>query len=95
MNNTIVLTTYAVTLVVAAYLAWHFRAVSWYWHVASIIIAVAIALMPPLPAWRGPGYDLLTGAAIVFFFVWGAGFFVERLAHHAWSRATSHRGHHA
>lgn len=95
MNNWLVFITYFAAASLAMYLVWHFRRIAWYWHVAAIVVAVAIGVMPPLANWQGQGYDLTVGASFVFLFVWGAGFVIERLAHHAWSRASGKREKHA
>lgn len=84
MTNSVVTLTYSAVFILAVYLLWHFRGVAWYWHAASVVIALGIGLMPPQPGWQGPGFDLAVGAGFLFFFVWGAGFVVERLAHHTW-----------
>lgn len=49
----------------------YFFPVKWYWHVLSVIGALAIGLMPPIEAWRPP--DLLVGFVFVLLFVWGIG----------------------
>ena len=45
----------------------------WYWHAASLVLAVTIGLTPFPPAWQSPAFDLLVGCVFVFLFFWGIG----------------------
>jgi hypothetical protein len=49
-----------------------FRAQAWYWHVISILAALAVGLMPPPAGWSGSWFDLLTGFVFTALFLWGA-----------------------
>jgi hypothetical protein len=66
----------AILLALALLYAFHAR---WYWHVLSILAALAIGLTPPPERWRPP--DLLVGSVFLFLFVWGLGAPLFR-AHH-------------
>jgi hypothetical protein len=66
----------AILLALALLYAFHAR---WYWHVLSILAALAIGLTPPPERWRPP--DLLVGSVFLFLFVWGLGAALFR-AHH-------------
>jgi hypothetical protein len=87
MQPLLVVVVYSAALLLALALLYFFRA-KWYWHVLSVIAAVAVGLAPPHEAWQPP--DLLVGFVFVFLFVWGIGApFTKtfhrrsRVAHHA------------
>lgn len=44
----------------------------WYWHVLAIALALGIGLMPPLPGWQGPTFDMIIGSLFIVLFTWGA-----------------------
>ena len=58
---------------------------NWYWHVLSLVLALAIGLMPPdmipVPAAWGTTRDIATGSIFTFLVVWGIGAPLFR-AHH-------------
>ena len=55
----------------------------WYWHVLSVLLALAIGFSPPLPGWDGPSRDLVYGFVVLFLLVWGlAEPFVHRFHRH-------------
>ncbi len=43
----------------------------WYWHVLSVLTALAVGFSPPLPGWEGPSRDLVYGFVVLFLLVWG------------------------
>jgi len=62
----------------------------WYWHVLSVLAALAIGFSPPIPGWDGSSRDLIYGFVVLFLLVWGlAGPFLHHhhrdhgLPHHA------------
>lgn len=56
----------------------------WYWHVLSVLAALAVGFSPPLPGWEGPSHDLAYGFVVLFLLVWGgAEPFVHRHHRHA------------
>jgi hypothetical protein len=57
---------FAVLLALALLYTFHAR---WYWHVLSVLAALAIGLAPPPEGWHPP--DLLVGSVFLFLFVWG------------------------
>jgi hypothetical protein len=62
----------------------------WYWHVLSVLAALAVGFSPPLPGWEGPSRDLVYGFVVLFLLVWGlAEPFVHRFHRHEFS---SHPG---
>lgn len=95
MDSRIVFLVYTASFLLAVFLLWRYTAPRWYWHVASVIIALGIGLMPPRGDFSGPIYDMTVGALFIFFFVWGAGIVVERIAHHTWFHFRHGSGHHA
>jgi len=50
----------------------------WYWHVLSVLTALAVGFSPPISGWEGPSRDLIYGFVVFFLLVWG---FVEPLFH--------------
>jgi hypothetical protein len=62
--------------VLALALLYFFHA-NWYWHVASVSLALVIGLMPPdripVPAAWGTTRDLVVGAIFAFLAIWGLG----------------------
>lgn len=71
MSSTVVSLAYGLAAMLALAALYFFHARAWYWHVASIVAALAIGLMPPPPNWSGPGLDLVTGMVLVFLLSWG------------------------
>lgn len=65
--------TYGLALLLALAALYKLRTLHWYWHAASILVALAIGLMPPPEGWAGPRYDLAVGFLFVVFLIWGAG----------------------
>lgn len=57
-------------ILLALILLYCFRA-RWYWHVLSVLAALAIGLTRPPEGWHPP--DLLVGSVFLFLFVWGIG----------------------
>jgi hypothetical protein len=58
----------------------------WYWHVLSVLAALAAGFSPPISGWGGPSRDLVYGFVILFLLVWGlAEPFVHRFFHHSYS----------
>jgi hypothetical protein len=78
---------YGLSVLLALVLLYWFHA-RWYWHVLSVLAALAIGFSPPLPGWAGPSRDVAYGIVIMFLLVWGIG---EPFLH----RFHSHSVHHA
>jgi len=55
----------------------------WYWHVLSVVAALAVGFSPPVAGWEGPSRDLVYGFVVLFLLVWGlAEPFVHRFHRH-------------
>ena len=65
-----VLVAYGASVALALLLVYLFHS-RWYWHVLSILAALAVGLTPPLPGLNGPNRDLFYGSVFVFLMVWG------------------------
>jgi uncharacterized membrane protein YphA (DoxX/SURF4 family) len=65
-----VLLVFAAAVLSALTLLYFFHA-RWYWHVLSLVAAMAAGLTPPPENWRPP--DLLVGFVFLFLLLWGAG----------------------
>jgi lysylphosphatidylglycerol synthetase-like protein (DUF2156 family) len=71
---------YGSAMVLSLYLLWHFGVKRWYWHVLSVLLALAIGLVPLREPWNGPATTLVVGWVFIFLAVWGlaaAGFTVR------------------
>ncbi|HWB98589.1 MAG TPA: hypothetical protein VG672_17890 [Bryobacteraceae bacterium] len=73
MSSMWVFLSYGVSLALAVLLLYFFHARSWYWHMLSVLCALALGLLPPLEKWQGPAYDLMLGSVFVFLLIWGIG----------------------
>jgi hypothetical protein len=73
MENNIVLLSYALAFLFAVSALYWFGKARWYWHALSFGAAIGLGLMPPLPWWSGPGYDMAIGSAFIALLVWGVG----------------------
>jgi hypothetical protein len=71
MSPGLVALCYGSAIALSLYLLWHFGVQHWYWHLASIALAVAIGFTPMNEFWGSPGMTLLVGWAFLFFFLWG------------------------
>jgi len=81
--SVLVILAYGIAFVLAIVLLrfFHGRHCHWYWHVAAIIGALAIGLVPPPERWSGPILDLAIGTVFVFLFMWGAAAPLFRVHH--------------
>lgn len=73
MDNTVVALSYLLAFLVAVLALYLFGKARWYWHALSFAVAIGIGLMPPLPWWDGPGYDMAIGSAFIALITWGVG----------------------
>jgi len=73
MSTSIVLLAYLGAFLFAVLCMYLFGQVRWYWHVAAIAAALAMGLMPPVPAWQGPQFDIIAGSLFIILFTWGVG----------------------
>jgi len=69
--------------ILALLLLYFFRAKAWYWHVLSVLLAGAIAVIPRgvIPVPPQPNENtvyLAVGFLVVFLFLWGVGALVFR-----------------
>lgn len=67
---------YACAAILALLLLYTFHA-HWYWHVLSVLTALAIGLVPPgmipVPGTWGVARDITIGFVFIFLIVWGGG----------------------
>jgi len=83
MSTIVVCVVYGLSAGLALLLLYLFHA-RWYWHVLSVLAALAVGFSPPLGAWNGPSRDLVYGFVILFLVVWGLGEpFFHRFHRHA------------
>ena len=84
MPGTTVFAVYASAAIIALALLHFFRAAHWYWHALSVLVALAIGLIPLPAAWQKPHIDLAIGGVFLFFLVWGvcAPLFPDHHDHH-------------
>ncbi len=66
-----VILVYGSSLVAALLLLYFFHAKSWYWHVLSVALALALGLMPMRGDLSNPQSDLLMGFFFVLLLIWG------------------------
>lgn len=71
MSSTIVALCYGSALLLALALLWRFGAKSWYWHVLSIVAALALGLVPLPAQFNTPQGTLCVGWVFFFLAVWG------------------------
>ena len=88
MSPALVYVVYGFSAVLALFCLYLFHA-RWYWHVLSVLAALAVGFAPPLPGWDGPTRDVIYGSVILFLFLWGVAepllhrFHRHRMARHA------------
>ena len=68
----VVLAVYGISVIFALMLLYRFHA-RWYWHVLSVLLALAIGFSPPLPGWEAPSRDMVYGFVVLFLLIWGLG----------------------
>ena len=76
MSGIIVFLVFGVSLCLAVLFLYLFRERAWYWHVLSVVLALALGLMPGdlIPAnLRSQTTDLVVGFVFLFLMVWGVG----------------------
>jgi hypothetical protein len=71
VSSTLVALCYGSALVLALVLLWRFGAVRWYWHVFSILVALAAGLTPLPEALNTPIATVGVGWVFTFLFIWG------------------------
>jgi hypothetical protein len=85
MATQYVVSVYLLAFFLAVLVLYWFRPARWYWHVAAILLAFGIGIMPPQEQFKGPAFDLTVGAAFLFLIIWGCGeavFHFFHLHHH-------------
>ncbi len=70
MSTIVVCVVYGFSFALAVGCVYLFHA-RWYWHVLSVLAALAVGFSPPIPGWDGPSRDLVYGFTIMFLLVWG------------------------
>lgn len=71
MPNSIVSLAYGSAAILALVALYLFHARHWYWHAASIALALVIGFTPIPDGWNHPEVDLAIGAILVFLLFWG------------------------
>ena len=62
---------YGSSVLLAVLLLYFFHSRSWYWHIGSAALAIALGLIPLPAEWGGPKTDLLVGFLFLLLLVWG------------------------
>ena len=70
MSTLLVYVVYCFSIVVALLFVYRFHA-PWYWHVLSVLTALAVGFSPPVPGWEGFSRDLIYGFVVLFLLTWG------------------------
>jgi len=83
MSTIAVYVAYGFSVALALLFVYLFHA-RWYWHVLSVLAALAVGFSPPISGWTGLSRDVTYGAIVLFLLVWGvAEPFVHRFHRHA------------
>jgi len=72
MSTVLVYVVYGFSVLLAFFFLYLFHT-RWYWHVLSVLAALAIGFAPPIPGWVGESRDVAYGFAVLFLLVWGLG----------------------
>jgi hypothetical protein len=76
---------YLLAIGIPIFLLYRFQSQACYWHILSILAAVALGLIPIPIEFQKPQFDLLFGFAFITLMIWGAGgliIFRPRRHHH-------------
>jgi hypothetical protein len=73
MSSSFVLLAYLGAFLFAVLCMYLIGQARWYWHVVAIAVALAMGLMPPVPGWQGPQFDMIAGSLFIVLFTWGVG----------------------
>ena len=71
MSPLLVALCYGSATLLSLYLLWHFGAKRWYWHVLSIVVALAIGLTPMPTILIHQSMTLVVGWIFALLFIWG------------------------
>lgn len=88
MSSGLVMAAYGCAAILPFVLLHYFGARTWYWHVLSACLALALALTPMPAQWSSPGVDLMIGVACTFLFIWGVAAPLPHGGHHPHSRTS-------
>ena len=72
MSPGLVAACYGSAVALALILLWHFGPQHWYWHVASLALALGIGFAPGNEFTNTTAMTLVIGWVFSFLFVWGA-----------------------
>jgi hypothetical protein len=72
MSPLLVASCYGSATLLSLYLLWHFGAKHWFLHVLSIVVALAIGLIPMPSILSNQYLTLVVGWIFTFLFLWGA-----------------------
>lgn len=82
MSPLLVALSYAAAIAFSLSLLWRFGASHWYWHLLSLVAAVAIGVTPLPPRFNDPAMTVLVGVVFLFLFFWAVGGPVVALKRH-------------
>ncbi len=71
MSSSLVSLSYGAAALLALLALYFFHARHWYWHTASIALALVIGFTPMPERWNNPRIDLAVGMVLVFLLFWG------------------------
>ena len=71
MSSVWVVVSYGSSVVLALLLLYYFHARTWYWHILSAGVALALGLVPVPAGWQSPRTDLMVGFLFLLLLVWG------------------------
>ncbi|HTQ54385.1 MAG TPA: hypothetical protein VMI94_07995 [Bryobacteraceae bacterium] len=91
MFTLLVYVVYGFSAALALWCVYLFHA-RWYWHVLSVLAALAVGFSPPIQGWDGPARDLIYGFVVLFLLVWGV---AEPFLHHHHRHGDHGLPHHA
>ena len=91
MSPLLVALCYGSATLLSLYLLWHFGAQHWYWHVLSLIAALALGLTPMPSILSNQYLTLAVGWIFTLLFLWGVGApFFAYYRRHLTSHAPGH-----
>lgn len=70
MSSSLVALCYGSALLLALVLLWRFGVKSWYWHLLSLAVALAVGLTPLPQSLNTPQGSLTVGWVFIFLLIW-------------------------
>ncbi len=81
MSTFVVVAVYLAAIAIPVALLYFFHARAWYWHVLSLVAALALGFMPTPPGWDTYTMSLVMGFAFALLMIWGLGGLVLYRSH--------------